>query len=90
MTVVSVHDPAGLLDERPDAGPELLEVEGRPIVLLVESVEFETRDTQGVCESRRHRRLTAARRALDHHTRQSTFHRLAIHGHRSILQIGDS
>jgi hypothetical protein len=53
MAVVSVHDPAGLLDKRLDASSKLLNLERCPIALLVESVELETRDAQGLSEGRR-------------------------------------
>jgi len=83
---VSVHDPAGPLDERLDASSKHLNLEGCPIALLVEPVELETIDAQGLGESRGHRCLPAARPTLHDYSRQPTSGRPTFR-HRSGLQI---
>ena len=50
MDVVAVHDPAGLFDELHNATSKLLDLQWRPVALMVDSVELETVDAHGLGE----------------------------------------
>ena len=86
VAVVTVDDPAGLFDEPLHAATKLSEFQWRPVRLVVEPVEFQSRDAEYVGELDGERRLPTTGRTLDDHARQPCDRRFELFGHRRSLQ----